>query len=130
MNDLALRATSAFGLFVMIAVAWAFSSDRRSVPWRTIAAGLAIQIALGLLLLRTAPGRIFFVAMNDAVSVFLGYTQAGVTFVFGALAATGFSFVVNVLPVVVFMGAIFSILYHLRVVEPVVELLGRDKSIT
>ena len=130
MSDLGLRATSALGLLVMIAIAWLFSADRRRIPWRTVAAGSAIQIALGLLLLRTAPGRIFFVAMNDAVSVFLGYTQAGVTFVFGALAATGFSFVVNVLPVVVFMGAIFSILYHLRVVEPVVELLGRALSRT
>ena len=107
MSDLRLRITSAFGLLVMIAVAWVFSSDRRRVPWRTIGAGLAIQLFLGALLLRTAPGRAFFVAMNDAISVFLDYTQAGVKFVFGALADTGFSFVVNVLPVVVFMGAIF-----------------------
>ncbi|MCC6640249.1 MAG: NupC/NupG family nucleoside CNT transporter [Deltaproteobacteria bacterium] len=125
MSDLGLRATSALGLGVMIAVAWSFSNDRRRVPWRTIATGLAIQLALGLLLLRTTPGRLFFVAMNDAVSIFLGYTQAGVDFVFGALATTGFSFVVNVLPIVVFMGAIFSILHHLRVVQPIVELLGR-----
>lgn len=125
MSDLGLRATSALGLGVMIAVAWSFSTDRRRVPWRTIATGLAIQLALGLLLLRTTPGRAFFVAMNDAVSIFLGYTQAGVDFVFGALATTGFSFVVNVLPIVVFMGAIFSILHHLRVVQPIVELLGR-----
>jgi len=125
MTDLGPRLLSAFGLVVMIAVAWLFSSDRRRIPWRTIATGLAIQLALGLLLLRTVPGRVFFLAMNDAVSVFLDYTQAGVQFVFGGLATTGFSFVVNVLPVVVFMGAIFSILYHLRVVEPVVELLGR-----
>lgn len=125
MSDLGLRLTSALGLLVMIAVAWAFSSDRRRVPWRTIASGLAIQLALGVLLLRTTAGRVFFVTINDAVSVFLGYTQAGVAFVFGALATSGFSFLVNVLPVVVFMGAIFSILYHLRIVEPVVELLGR-----
>jgi CNT family concentrative nucleoside transporter len=124
-SDLGLRAISAFGLVVMIAIAWLFSNDRRRLPWRTIGVGLAIQLLLGLLLLRTAPGRGFFVAMNAAVSVFLDYTQAGVHFVFGALADAGFSFVVNVLPVVVFMGAIFSILYHLRVVEPVVNLLGR-----
>jgi CNT family concentrative nucleoside transporter len=125
MTDLSLRFTSALGLFVMIAIAWLFSSDRRHVPWRTIGTVLGIQLLLGVVLLRSAPGRRFFVAMNDAVSIFLDYTQAGVKFVFGGLADTGFSFVVNVLPVVVFMGAIFSILYHLRVVEPVVEFLGR-----
>jgi CNT family concentrative nucleoside transporter len=109
----------------MIAIAWLCSVDRRRIPWRTVAAGSTIQIALGLLLLRTNPGRAFFVGMNEAVAAFLGYTQAGVRFVFGALADVGFSFLVNVLPVVIFMGAIFSILHHLRLVEPVVRLLGR-----
>ena len=130
MSDLGLRATSALGLLVMIAIAWLFSADRRRIPWRTVAAGSAIQIALGLLLLRTDPGRAFFVGMNDAVAAFLGYTQAGVRFVFGALADVGFSFVVNVLPVVIFMGAIFSILHHLRLVEPVVRFLGRALATT
>lgn len=130
MSDLGLRATSALGLLVMIAIAWLCSADRRRIPWRTVAAGSAIQIALGLLLLRTDPGRAFFVGMNDAVAAFLGYTQAGVRFVFGALADVGFSFVVNVLPVVIFMGAIFSILHHLRLVEPVVRFLGRALATT
>jgi len=129
-SDLGLRATSALGLLVMIAIAWLCSADRRRIPWRTVAAGSAIQIALGLLLLRTDPGRAFFVGMNDAVAAFLGYTQAGVRFVFGALADVGFSFVVNVLPVVIFMGAIFSILHHLRLVEPVVRFLGRALATT
>ncbi len=90
----------------------------------------ASSSVLGLLLLRTDPGRAFFVGVNGAVTAFLGYTNAGVRFVFGALADTGFSFVVNVLPVVIFMGAVFSILYHLRLVEPVVRLLGRGLSRT
>ncbi len=125
MSDLGLRATSALGLFVMIALAWLASADRRRIRWRTVWAGVAIQLGLGLLLLRTAPGRSFFVGMNEIVAAFLGYTQAGVRFVFGALADVGFSFVVNVLPVVIFMGAVFSVLHHLRLVEPVVRFLGR-----
>lgn len=119
------RLVSALGLVAMIGIAWLFSSDRRALPWRTVGVGLGLQLGLGLLLLRTEPGRAFFLAANRAVSVFLDYTQAGVTFVFGALAKTGFSFLVNVLPIVVFMGSVFAILYHLRVVEPVVRVLGR-----
>ena len=34
-------------------------------------------------------------------------------FVFGALVDTGFSFAVNVLPIIVFMGSVFAVLYHL-----------------
>jgi len=124
-NDWALRAVSALGLVVMVGIAWLFSLERRRFPWRTVLVGLAMQLALGLLLLRTAPGRVFFVGVNGAVAGFLDYTQAGVRFVFGALAETGFSFVVDVLPILVFMGSVFAVLYHLRVVQPVVERLGR-----
>jgi CNT family concentrative nucleoside transporter len=130
LTDAGLRVLSAGGLVVMIATAWIFSVDRRRVPWRTVGVGVAIQLVLGLLLLRTDPGRAFFVGVNGTVTAFLGYTNAGVRFVFGALADTGFSFVVNVLPVVIFMGSVFSILYHLRLVEPVVRLLGRGLSRT
>ncbi len=125
MTDGLPRLVSALGLVSMIGIAWIFSSDRRALPWRTVGVGLGLQLGLGLLLLRTEPGRAFFLAANRAVSVFLDYTQAGVSFVFGALAETGFSFLVNVLPIVVFMGSVFAILYHLRVVEPVVRVLGR-----
>lgn len=130
MSELAPRLVSALGLAVMIGIAWLLSDDRRRMPWRTIASGLALQLGLAVLLLRSSPGRTFFVAMNDAVAAFVAYNQAGVRFVFGALADVGFSFIVSVLPVVVFMGAIFSILYHLRVVEPVVALLGRGLART
>lgn len=128
MSEWGPRLVSAAGLLAMVGIAWLASTRRRAVPWRTVAVGLAIQLALGLLLLRTPPGRLFFLGVNEAVAAFLDYTRAGTTFVFGALADAGFSFVVNVLPVLVFMGSVFAILYHLRVVEPVVDFLGRVLS--
>ncbi len=128
MTDPALRATSLAGVFVLLAVAWLTSRDRAAVRWRTIGLAMGIQLVLAVLLLRSAFGRVFFVAANDAVNGFIAYTDEGVRFVFGALAATGFSFVVNVLPVIVFMGALFSVLYHLRLVQPVVALLARALS--
>ncbi len=124
-TELAGRATSALGFAAMVAIAWLASADRWRVPWRTVASCTAIQIVLAVVLLRTGFGRGFFVAANDAVNRFIAYTDAGVRFVFGALAETGFSFVVNVLPIIVFMGSLFAVLYHLRIVQPVVALLAR-----
>jgi CNT family concentrative nucleoside transporter len=121
-NDLGPRLVSCLGLLTMIALAWLASSDRRRFPWRSVAWGVAFQLLLGLLLLRTAPGRGFFVRMNDVVNGLLDYTQAGVRFVFGPLADTGFSFALHVLPVIVFMGSLFSVLYHLRLVQPLVTV--------
>ncbi|MBW2235216.1 MAG: NupC/NupG family nucleoside CNT transporter [Deltaproteobacteria bacterium] len=108
----------------MIGIAWAASTERRRFPLRTVVWGVALQFGLGLLLLRSPLGTRFFVGLNAGVAAFLGYTQAGVEFVFGGLTQTGFSFVVNVLPIIVFMGSVFAVLYHLGVVQRVVDALA------
>jgi CNT family concentrative nucleoside transporter len=125
MSDLAPRAVSLLGMTMMVVIAWTASIDRRRVPWRVILYGTAIQFALALLMLRTGPGRRFFVTANDAVNGFIGYTDTGVRFVFGALVDSGFSFVINVLPIIVFMGSLFAVFYHIGIVQPVVGLLAR-----
>ncbi len=124
MSDAAARAISLVGLVTMVAIAWACSSDRSRMPWRTVAWGVGVQLALGLVLLRSPIGRGFFVGLNAAVAAFIGYTQAGVRFVFGGLAETEFSFVVDVLPILVFMGSVFAVLYHMGIMQRVVDVLA------
>jgi CNT family concentrative nucleoside transporter len=128
-SDLGARAVSVLGLATMIAIAWACSSDRRRVRWSTVAWGVGLQLALGLLLLKTPLGRLFFAAMNGLVTAMIAYTDVGVRFVFGAIVDTGFSIVVNVLPIIVFMGSVFAVLYHVgfmqRVVDTLAVVLGR-----
>ena len=129
MSDAGLRAVSAAGLLLLTALAWTLSLDRRRVRWRVVLWGLGLQLGLGVLLLATPAGRFFFLAMNTVVSALGSYSDAGVRFVFGALVDTGFSFVVNVLPVIVFMGSVFAVLYHIGVMQWVVgglaAVLGR-----
>jgi CNT family concentrative nucleoside transporter len=94
------------------------------MPWRTVAWGVALQLGLAILLLRTPVGALFFDVMNAVVSALTAYTDIGVRFVFGALVDTGFSFVVNVLPIIVVMGSFFAVLYHLGILQRVVDLLA------
>jgi CNT family concentrative nucleoside transporter len=119
------RLVAAFGVFALIGIAWAVSRDRRRFPLRVVAWGLALQLGLALLLLRTAPGRAFFVGVSDGVAGIVAYTDQGVRFVFGPLRDVGFSFALGVLPVIVFMGSLFGMLYHLGVVQAVVRVLAR-----
>jgi CNT family concentrative nucleoside transporter len=63
--------------------------------------------------------------VSDAVSGIVAYTDQGVRFVFGPLRDVGFSFALGVLPVIVFMGSLFGMLYHLGIVQAVVRLLAR-----
>jgi CNT family concentrative nucleoside transporter len=125
LSDLALRALSLFGLFAIVAIAWLCSTDRRRPPWRVVAWGLGLQLALGVVLLRTEAGRRVFVAVNEAVNGLVRFTDAGTRFMFGPLEEGGFVFAIEVLPIIIFMGSVFGILYHLGVIQRVVGLLAR-----
>ncbi len=114
----------------MVGVAWLFSTDRRRVPWRIVAWGLGLQLALGGLLLKTPLGSAFFRAMSALAVALTRYTEAGVSFVFGDLIPQGFSIVVNVLPIIVFMGSVFAVLYHVGVMQHVVDATARLLSRT
>ena len=124
MNDVGLRLLSAVGFAAMIGAAWVFSSDRRHFPWRVVLSGVALQFALAGLLLKTPVGDAFFAGMSTVVGAFLGYTQEGTRFVFGGLTESGFSIFVNVLPIIIFSGCFFSVLYHLGVLQFIVRILS------
>jgi CNT family concentrative nucleoside transporter len=124
LSDAPARLCAAAGFVVLLLLAWALSSDRRRVPWRALAFGVGIQALLGVLLLETFVGRIFFDAMNGVVDVLRRTTDTGARFVFGALADAGFSFAVHVLPIIVVMGSLFAVLYHLGILQRIVDALG------
>jgi CNT family concentrative nucleoside transporter len=124
MSDLGPRAISLLGFVCMIGIAWLASSGRREFPVRTVAWGVGLQLALGVLLLRTQIGHGFFAGVNTVVNRFLSYAEAGTRFVFGPLMDTGFSFALNVLPVIIFMGSFFAVLYHLGLVQRVVDAMA------
>ena len=71
MSEAALRGISVLGFATMIGIAWLFSLDRRRFPWRTVAAGSAIQITLAVLLLKTRVGRVFFDFMSAVTEAFI-----------------------------------------------------------
>jgi CNT family concentrative nucleoside transporter len=125
LTDLPLRLVSAIGLVAMIAIAWALSFDRRRMPWRTVGYGLGLQLLVALLLLGSGAGVLVFHAATALVQGLESFTAAGSSFVFGPLfSAEGFSNVTHVLPVIVFLGALFSMLFHLGLVQRVIAVLA------
>ena len=125
MTDLGLRMVSALGFFAMMGIAWLASSNRRHFPFKTVAWGIGIQFTLAVLLLKTNAGSLFFSGVSIAVDRLLEYTNAGTRFVFGPLADGDFSFALGVLPIIVFMGSLFSILYHMGWIQWIVRGLAR-----
>ncbi|MFT5442544.1 MAG: CNT family concentrative nucleoside transporter [Myxococcota bacterium] len=121
MTELGPRMISAGGFVAMMAIAWCVSSNRAAIPWRIVAWGVGLQFTLAIVLLKTPFGSAFFVAVNQLVNRLLTYAEAGARFVFGGLLDTGVSFALNVLPVIIFMGSLVAVLYHLGIVQRIVN---------
>ncbi len=138
------RVRAAVGLCLLVAVAWALSSDRRSVSWRLVAWGIGLQIGFALLVLRTSVGVAAFDAINHVVHAVLGYGEQGSRFVFGNLvssqvpvgsqdaaggfvasadrvASTGAFFAFRILPNIIFIASLMTVLYHLGIMQRVVR---------
>jgi CNT family concentrative nucleoside transporter len=127
-----LHLQSAFGICVIVALAWLLSEDRRAFPWRTVLAGLALQAALALLLLKVPLARNCLLALNGAVDALAGATKAGTSFVFGMVGGgappfavtnpTGMvSFAFQILPLVIVISALSALLWHWRILPVVVK---------
>ena len=125
MNEIALRALSGLGVFVLLGLAWLASSERTAIDWRTVRNGLLIQLVLAVVLLATPVGEVFFSFVERPVAILIDVSQAGTRFVFGPLLDVGQSFALDVLPIIVVVGSLFGTLYYLGWVQPFVRLMAR-----
>lgn len=119
------------GIFVMLGMGYALcpKSRRGSINWRLVFTGILIQFVFAILILKTAPGKIAFSYANDLVNSLLDYTKEGSKFIFGDLVAKqetfGFIFAVQILPTIIFFSSLMSILYHLGIMQKVVNIVAK-----
>jgi len=143
------RAMGLVGVAAMIGLALLASTDRKRVSWRLVIIGTALQLVFAVLVLKTDAGAWFFGKANDVITTLLGYSQQGSRFVFGNLAdnkipvgvglspspddprvmgelfaATGSMIAFRVLPTIIFFSALTAVLYHLGVLQKVVQVLA------
>jgi CNT family concentrative nucleoside transporter len=120
------------GLLCLVALAWAISENRSALRPKAVAAGIALQFALALLLLKLPLFREAFVLLNGAVLALEQATRDGTAFVFGFLGGAelpfaeshpGASFVLafRVLPLVLVVSALSALLFHWRILPLLVS---------
>jgi len=123
---------SVLGIAALIAFAWAISERRAAVPWRRVAVGLVVTVALALLLLKVPPVRVAFNAVNNGVDAIAAATRAGTTFVFGYVGGgpvpfepkfPGGEFILafQALPLVLVMSVLTTLLFYWRILPPIVR---------
>src|SRR6266404_4205486 len=119
------RFTGILGLLTMLALAYAFSTNRRAIRLKTVGWGLGLQFVFAVFVLKIDAGRAAFQWAGDKVTKLLGYAYAGSHFVFGDLANPGSSlgyFAFGVLPTIIFIAAFFAVLYHYGIVQFIIKI--------
>ena len=126
------------GLVVILGIALLISNNRKHINWRTVAAGLGLQIFLAVFILKGDAMGAWFAPLGwpkaflSWVSSFfvlvLNFTTAGAQFIFGDLAlpqgtpgSMGGFFAFQVLPTIIFFGSLMAVLYHLGIMQKIVE---------
>lgn len=130
------------GMVAIIAIALAFSNNRKGVNWKLVGMGLGIQFILAIFILKGAVmaefwsplgwPKLFFSWISSFFVVVLDFTTAGAEFIFGDLAKSpgmegslGNFFAFQVLPTIIFFASLTAIFYHYGILQKVVDYMAR-----
>ncbi|MFB8377739.1 NupC/NupG family nucleoside CNT transporter [Paenibacillus taichungensis] len=116
---------SVVGLVIVLLLAWLASNNKRKIKYRPIIIMIVIQLALGLIILKTSIGEFLIKGFADSFSKLLGYANEGTNFVFGGIANEGaHTFFLFVLMPIVFMSALIGILQHYKILPFIIKYIG------
>jgi len=127
-----MRFQSFIGLFVIAALAWAVSENRRKVSLKGALIGILVQFSIAALLLKVPFSQNIFLILNNFVISLEDATRAGTSFVFGYLGGgklpfeesyPGASFILalQALPIVLVVSALSSLLFYWRILPIIVK---------
>ncbi len=123
---MALQLTSLLGIIAFPAIAWLISTHRKAFPWRTVLAGLGLQLVVALLILKTRPGARLFELGGAAVNKLNEFAGEGSKMVFGPLAdaatfQSGPVLAIVITGTIIIVAALSSLLYHWGILQRVVQ---------
>lgn len=127
-----LHIQSAFGLIVLMVLAWLVSEKRRQIPYKVVVAGVATQLLIAVIFLKVPIFQNFFIALNGLVLALQESTTAGTAMVFGYLgggplpfeaSAPGNLFILafRALPLILVMSALSALLFYWKVLPYIVR---------
>lgn len=124
---------SIVGIITLLAVAFLASENRKAINYRTVGLAFLLQLIMGAFVIYSSFGQAVIFNMAEAVSTVIGYSNEGMSFMFGGLVSDkmyelfgpgGFVIAFKVLPIIVFFSAISAVLYYLGIMQWVVRIVG------
>ncbi|MBV7317620.1 NupC/NupG family nucleoside CNT transporter [Shewanella sp. NIFS-20-20] len=124
---------SILGIISLLAIAYFASENRKAINYRTVGVAFVLQLTMGAFVIFSSFGQAVIYNMAEVVSNVIGYSNAGMSFLFGGLVSDkmyelfgpgGFVIAFKVLPIMVFFSALSAVLYYLGIMQLVVKWVG------
>ena len=120
------------GIAVILGIALLLSTNRKGINLRVVGAAFALQVAIASFVLYLDWGKRMIETISFGVQAVIDYSRAGIDMLFSPFLtgthltgdASGFSFAIYVLPVIIFFSSLMSVMYHLKIMQWVVKLVG------
>lgn len=130
------------GLILIGIIAYSFSTNRRAIRLRTVAWGFGLQLLIAVIVLKTPYGQQTFEFIGERIRQLLGFAAFGSAFAFGALgdqsvwsrimttvlgpegAQYGVIFAFQIAPTIIFIAALFAMLYYFGLMQIIVRLFA------
>lgn len=145
------KITAFFGIFVILGLAWLLSNNKKKINFRIVIWGLFLQLTFAVIILKTEPGQAIFFFARAFITKLLSFTDAGASFLFGKLylgdadivhevggagpfqlrdsasgqfVDIGIIFAFHILPTIIFFASLMGVLYHLGIMQKVVQFMA------
>ena len=115
------------GMLVLLFIAYLLSNNRKAIAWKTVGVGLLLQITIAIGVIKVPWVTQIFETLGGFFIRILDYTGEGAKMLlgsFGDVEVSGFIFVFQALPVIIFFSALTSVLYYYRIIQKVVSGLA------
>ncbi len=125
------------GIFLILALCFLISTNRRQVNYRTVCVGFILQFLIAFFILKTSIGQSIFKSLGSGIQKILNFAVEGGNFVFGFLTdrpekltevlgdGAGFIFALTLLPVLIFVMVLVNMLYYWGIMQKIILFFGK-----
>jgi CNT family concentrative nucleoside transporter len=125
------------GVLLILAIAFAFSNNKKRINVRLVISGILLQTFIAVLVLKVPPVTAFFQKLGHGMEKIEAFARQGASFVYGGLGVQqmdgtignyvngGFVFAFNVTATIILVCVLVAILYHVGIMQRVVAVIAK-----
>ena len=124
------------GIVLILMIAFLFSNNKKNINYRLVISGLALQLTIGILILKIPAITRFFQILGKGMGKIEEFARQGAAFVYGGVAAMdpagatdftngGFVFAFNVTATIILVCVLVALFYHFGIMQRIISVIAK-----